>query len=125
MQNTAATAACGAPQAAAQQMRAAAGLHAWCDTQRAHTSRAACAGVPTVWLNLLQHVGKHGLRLRHLKRLCVAGSAAPRAMIEALEAHGVDVRHMYGPELLAAAAATWLSAAPAESAAPLGSPGGE
>ena len=46
---------------------------------------AARAGVPTVWLNLLQHVNKHNLKMRHLKRVCIAGSAPPRSMIEALE----------------------------------------
>jgi hypothetical protein len=43
------------------------------------------AGVPTVWLNLLQHVSKHKLKLRYVKRVCIAGSAPPRSMIEALE----------------------------------------
>jgi hypothetical protein len=42
-------------------------------------------GVPTVWLNLLQHVRQHGLSMRHLRRVCIAGSAPPRSMIEALE----------------------------------------
>eukprot|EP00882_Tetradesmus_deserticola_P001881 GHRQ01002017.1.p1 GENE.GHRQ01002017.1~~GHRQ01002017.1.p1 ORF type:complete len:566 (+),score=249.76 GHRQ01002017.1:439-2136(+) len=54
------------------------------------------AGVPTVWLNLLQHMDKHNLKLRHLQRVCIAGSAPPRSMIEALEKHGVDVRHLWG-----------------------------
>lgn len=56
-----------------------------CSCMRGVTTQLRCAGVPTVWLNLLQHIGKHNLRLRYLKRLCVAGSAPPRAMIEALE----------------------------------------
>jgi fatty-acyl-CoA synthase len=43
------------------------------------------AGVPTVWLNLLQHVKQHNLKLRHVKRVCIAGSAPPRSMIQALE----------------------------------------
>lgn len=42
-------------------------------------------GVPTVWLNLLHHMSKHNLKLRHLRRVCIAGSAPPRSMIEALE----------------------------------------
>lgn len=42
-------------------------------------------GVPTVWLNLLQHVKKHNLKLKYVKRVCIAGSAPPRSMIEALE----------------------------------------
>eukprot|EP00878_Enallax_costatus_P015485 GHUV01016220.1.p1 GENE.GHUV01016220.1~~GHUV01016220.1.p1 ORF type:complete len:332 (+),score=59.55 GHUV01016220.1:178-1173(+) len=43
------------------------------------------AGVPTVWLNLLTHVAEHNLSLKYLKRVCIAGSAPPRSMIEALE----------------------------------------
>jgi hypothetical protein len=46
---------------------------------------AAAAGVPTVWLNLLNHMDKHSLKLRHLQRVCIAGSAPPRSMIQALE----------------------------------------
>lgn len=42
-------------------------------------------GVPTVWLNLLKHVAQHKLTLKYLKRVCIAGSAPPRSMIEALE----------------------------------------
>jgi acyl-CoA synthetase (AMP-forming)/AMP-acid ligase II len=45
----------------------------------------ATAGVPTVWLNLLSHMDKHNLKLRHLQRVCIAGSAPPRSMIQALE----------------------------------------
>eukprot|EP00879_Flechtneria_rotunda_P006882 GHRR01007227.1.p1 GENE.GHRR01007227.1~~GHRR01007227.1.p1 ORF type:complete len:461 (+),score=111.37 GHRR01007227.1:227-1609(+) len=54
------------------------------------------AGVPTIWLNVLQHLSKHKLKLTHLQRVCIAGSAPPRAMIEALEGHNVDVRHLWG-----------------------------
>lgn len=44
-----------------------------------------CAGVPTVWLNLLHHVSKHKLTLKYLKRVCIAGSAPPKSMIAQLE----------------------------------------
>ncbi|WIA13606.1 hypothetical protein OEZ85_007172 [Tetradesmus obliquus] len=65
--------------------------------QLMHTFKVTVtAGVPTVWLNLLQHMDKHKLALRHLQRVCIAGSAPPRSMIQALEKHGVDVRHLWG-----------------------------
>jgi hypothetical protein len=38
-----------------------------------------------VWLNLLLHVKKHNLKMRYIKRVCIAGSAPPRSMIETLE----------------------------------------
>ncbi|MBL8589225.1 MAG: long-chain-fatty-acid--CoA ligase [Methylobacteriaceae bacterium] len=55
------------------------------------------AGVPTVWLMLLQYMEKEGKRFSHLKRCVIGGSAAPRAMIEAFETvHGVEVFHAWG-----------------------------
>ncbi len=55
------------------------------------------AGVPTVWLMLLQYMQKEGKRFSHLKRCVIGGSAAPRAMIEAFEkGHGVEVFHAWG-----------------------------
>lgn len=55
------------------------------------------AGVPTVWLMLLQHMESTGAKLPDLKRLVIGGSAAPRSMIEAFETkYGVEVRHAWG-----------------------------
>ncbi len=55
------------------------------------------AGVPTVWMMLLQHLEKHRLRFSSLKRLVVGGSAAPRAMIETFEkVYDVEVIHAWG-----------------------------
>jgi fatty-acyl-CoA synthase len=55
------------------------------------------AGVPTVWMMLLQHMEKNRLKFSSLKRLVVGGSAAPRAMIEAFEkVYGVEVIHAWG-----------------------------
>ncbi len=55
------------------------------------------AGVPTVWLMLLQHLQKEGRRLSTLKRMLVGGSACPRAMIEAFEHdYGIEVVHAWG-----------------------------
>ncbi|MCP1337469.1 long-chain-fatty-acid--CoA ligase [Futiania mangrovi] len=55
------------------------------------------AAVPTVWLMLLQHMEKHDLRLTHLKRVAIGGSAVPRAMIEKFQDnYGVEVIHAWG-----------------------------
>ena len=55
------------------------------------------AGVPTVWMMLLQHMEKNRLKFSSLKKIVVGGSAAPRAMIEAFEKlHGVEFVHAWG-----------------------------
>jgi len=57
----------------------------------------ATAGVPTVWLNLLQYMRQNGLRFRTLQTVLIGGAAAPRALIEAFqEEFGVSVRHAWG-----------------------------
>jgi fatty-acyl-CoA synthase len=55
------------------------------------------AGVPTVWLGLLQHLEKTGKTLPDLKRVLIGGSACPRSMIETLERkYGIQVTHAWG-----------------------------
>jgi fatty-acyl-CoA synthase len=55
------------------------------------------AGVPTVWLMLLQHLEKTGGKLPYLKRVVIGGSAAPRAMVKTFqEVYGVEVVHAWG-----------------------------
>jgi acyl-CoA synthetase (AMP-forming)/AMP-acid ligase II len=55
------------------------------------------AGVPTVWLGLLNHVASVGGRFSTLNRTVIGGSAAPPAMIDAFrEKYGVDVLHAWG-----------------------------
>jgi len=55
------------------------------------------AGVPTVWLMLLNHMRENNLTLTELKRVVCGGSAAPRAMIEEFEeAHGARMVHAWG-----------------------------
>ena len=54
------------------------------------------AGVPTVWLALLNHLQSAGLRFSTLRRTSVGGAACPPAMIEAFRALGVEVRHGWG-----------------------------
>jgi acyl-CoA synthetase (AMP-forming)/AMP-acid ligase II len=55
------------------------------------------AGVPTVWLMLLNYMREQGKSLRTVKRVVIGGSAAPRSMIEEFQnAHGVRVVHAWG-----------------------------
>ena len=55
------------------------------------------AGVPTIWLGLLQHLQANKLKLSTVKTLVIGGSAAPPAMIRAFDEHyGVTVLHAWG-----------------------------
>ncbi len=55
------------------------------------------AGVPTVWLGLLNYVKEHKLKFSTLKRTVIGGSACPPAMIRAFqEDYGVQVLHAWG-----------------------------
>lgn len=54
------------------------------------------AGVPTVWLMLLQYMAAEKKTLPDLKVLICGGSAMPRSMIKAFVDTGVDVRHAWG-----------------------------
>ena len=68
-------------------------LHALLDGERVTMS----AGVPTVWLGLLQHLRATGGRLDTLRRLICGGSACPPMLIEAFgREYGVQVDHAWG-----------------------------
>ena len=54
------------------------------------------AGVPTVWLMLLQHMTANNLKLPDLKMVICGGSAMPRSMIKAFLDMGSNVRHAWG-----------------------------
>jgi fatty-acyl-CoA synthase len=55
------------------------------------------AGVPTVWLGLLQYLHANKLKLSTVKSAVIGGSAAPPAMIEAFDRDfGVEVLHAWG-----------------------------
>ena len=55
------------------------------------------AGVPTVWLMLLDYMQREGKQLSTVKRVMIGGAAAPKSMIEAFErGFGVDVFHAWG-----------------------------
>jgi acyl-CoA synthetase (AMP-forming)/AMP-acid ligase II len=61
------------------------------------SERVTCAaGVPTVWLGLLNHLASEGKRFTSLRRTSVGGSACPPAMIDAFHKLGVDVLHGWG-----------------------------
>jgi 3-(methylthio)propionyl---CoA ligase len=55
------------------------------------------AGVPTVWMCLLQYAREAGKRFSTLKRTVIGGSACPPAMIREFEdVYGVQVIHAWG-----------------------------
>jgi 3-(methylthio)propionyl---CoA ligase len=55
------------------------------------------AGVPTVWLALLQYVGQGKLRFSTMNRTVIGGSACPPAMIKSFQDdYGVQVLHAWG-----------------------------
>ena len=55
------------------------------------------AGVPTVWLLLLQYLQESGNKLPHLERMVVGGAALPPSIIEAFENdYGCDCVHAWG-----------------------------
>jgi fatty-acyl-CoA synthase len=60
--------------------------------------RVTCsAGVPTIWLGLLDYVRKAGVRFSSLQRVVVGGSACPPAMLDAFsEGYGVEAIHGWG-----------------------------
>lgn len=53
-------------------------------------------GVPTVWLGLMNEIGRRGALPKGFADVVIGGSAAPRAMIEAFETRGVNVCHAWG-----------------------------
>ena len=55
------------------------------------------AGVPTVWMGLLQHLRASGERLTTVKRIMTGGSACPPLLMEAFEGeYGLEVMHGWG-----------------------------
>ena len=55
------------------------------------------AGVPTVWLGLLQHVQQNNLKFSTLRRTVIGGSACPPAMLRTFQdTYGVQVLHAWG-----------------------------
>ena len=55
------------------------------------------AGVPTVWLGLLNHMKANGLKFGSFRRTVIGGSACPPAMMRSLQDdYGVEVIHAWG-----------------------------
>jgi fatty-acyl-CoA synthase len=54
------------------------------------------AGVPTVWLGLLEYVEENDADLPSLEEVVIGGSAAPEAVIRQFDDLGVDVLHAWG-----------------------------
>jgi fatty-acyl-CoA synthase len=55
------------------------------------------AGVPTVWLGLLQYLEANNGTLPYLRRITIGGAAAPRAMMQKFqEQYGVPCMHAWG-----------------------------
>ncbi len=54
------------------------------------------AGVPTVWLTMIEHILRTGEELGDLQQVTIGGSAAPRAMIQWFLERGIEVGHAWG-----------------------------
>jgi acyl-CoA synthetase (AMP-forming)/AMP-acid ligase II len=54
------------------------------------------AGVPTVWLGMIEHIERSGENLGSLQYVTIGGSAAPRAMIRWFRDRGVQIGHAWG-----------------------------
>ncbi|MBY4594503.1 long-chain-fatty-acid--CoA ligase [Ottowia caeni] len=86
-----------------------ASLHSLMESEKVTIS----AGVPTIWLGLLQYVDAQGLKFSTMRRTSVGGSAMPQAIIARFnDDYGVEVRHGWGmTETTAIATLSNLSAA--------------
>lgn len=54
------------------------------------------AGVPTIWRSLLPLLDDGSLRAHALRLVFAGGSASPRSLIQAVEAHGVEYLQIWG-----------------------------
>jgi len=54
------------------------------------------AGVPTVWLSIIDHVERTGADLGKLETIIVGGSSAPPATIRWFRDRGIRVNHLWG-----------------------------
>ncbi len=56
----------------------------------------ACAAVPTVWLGIVQYLKETGFKIPSLRAALVAGTKAPKPLIEDLESRGISVGQVWG-----------------------------
>jgi fatty-acyl-CoA synthase len=64
-------------------------------------------GVPTVWIDFLEHVREHEVDLSSLERIVTGGFAVPEHLIEAYDDLGIDLEHTWGmTETMSLAAAS-------------------
>jgi fatty-acyl-CoA synthase len=54
------------------------------------------AGVPTVWLGMIDYVERTGASLGKLRMVIIGGSAAPEATIRWFRSRGIHVNHLWG-----------------------------
>lgn len=54
------------------------------------------AGVPTVWIALLEHLRETGMTLPSLSRVIVGGAALPESVLRGFDAIGVEAIHAWG-----------------------------
>jgi fatty-acyl-CoA synthase len=69
-----------------------ASLHELIETQEVTFT----AGVPTVWMTLLDWMSANGKSFSSLERVVIGGSACPPVMVERFQAYGVQVVHGWG-----------------------------
>ncbi|MFY8206719.1 MAG: long-chain-fatty-acid--CoA ligase [Arenimonas sp.] len=78
-----------------------ASLYELMETERVTVS----AGVPTIWMALMQHVEQNKLQFSTMRRTAVGGSAMPQALIAKFrDVYAVEVRHGWGMTETTAAA---------------------
>jgi len=54
------------------------------------------AGVPTIWIGLLQVLAKQPMDLSSVSRILCGGSAVPLSLIEGLQKHNLNIIHAWG-----------------------------
>jgi len=54
------------------------------------------AGVPTVWLAVIQHMQQTGMQLPTLKRVIVGGATMPESVVRAFAEFGIEAIHAWG-----------------------------
>jgi fatty-acyl-CoA synthase len=87
----------GAPMAGASLLMPGAQLDPVSLLDMLNKERATSAlGVPTVWLNLLNHLRDKGGRIETLKRVLIGGAAMPRALMEAYQDLGIRMQQGWG-----------------------------